>query len=268
MDWVDIAAKCNTTAGAASKRYSRMKQAFENGTATMPPVSSAKASGADGKAGVPAKRKRGAGGAENKAATEDSGDDADKEINKDVKKEVKPKPKPKPKRAPVSKKTKTVIKKEVDDGENQDLSDDMPLAEGQDGPDEQINEEPVDIEELKPKRGRVSKKANDNVDVKEKPKPKGAPVSKKTQVKKGSTHPSLTPTLLAELEATVREAHAKHYDSQFDEQLGEPSDGDEMDVNHEREYDLESLNIFSYHMTNSIGINGWLAEIHACDSGN
>jgi hypothetical protein len=31
MDWNKIAEQCNTTAGAASKRYSRMKQAFEAG---------------------------------------------------------------------------------------------------------------------------------------------------------------------------------------------------------------------------------------------
>jgi hypothetical protein len=32
-DWKDIAEKCGTTSGAASKRYSRMKQAFEAGDA-------------------------------------------------------------------------------------------------------------------------------------------------------------------------------------------------------------------------------------------
>ncbi|KAF1993008.1 hypothetical protein P154DRAFT_107178 [Amniculicola lignicola CBS 123094] len=48
-DWHDIAQKCNTTAGAASKRYSRMKQAFENG-APVPTLT-------DDTAG--AKRKRG-----------------------------------------------------------------------------------------------------------------------------------------------------------------------------------------------------------------
>ncbi|KAH8728773.1 hypothetical protein GQ44DRAFT_757182 [Phaeosphaeriaceae sp. PMI808] len=31
LDWVDIAKKCGTTSGAASKRYSRMKQAFNAG---------------------------------------------------------------------------------------------------------------------------------------------------------------------------------------------------------------------------------------------
>ncbi|KAF2645281.1 hypothetical protein P280DRAFT_475841 [Massarina eburnea CBS 473.64] len=31
LDWKDIAAKCNTTPGAAAKRYSRMKKAFEEG---------------------------------------------------------------------------------------------------------------------------------------------------------------------------------------------------------------------------------------------
>ncbi|KAL5115659.1 hypothetical protein ACEQ8H_006458 [Pleosporales sp. CAS-2024a] len=33
LNWNEIAAHCNTTAGAAAKRYSRMKQAFENGDA-------------------------------------------------------------------------------------------------------------------------------------------------------------------------------------------------------------------------------------------
>lgn len=33
MNWDEIATKCNTTSGAASKRYSRMKQAFEEGVA-------------------------------------------------------------------------------------------------------------------------------------------------------------------------------------------------------------------------------------------
>jgi hypothetical protein len=37
MDWNEIASKCGTTSGAASKRYSRMKQAFEAGAA--PPAS-------------------------------------------------------------------------------------------------------------------------------------------------------------------------------------------------------------------------------------
>ncbi|KAF1955725.1 hypothetical protein CC80DRAFT_78135 [Byssothecium circinans] len=35
-DWKDIAEQCNTTSGAASKRYSRMKQAFEKGTPATP----------------------------------------------------------------------------------------------------------------------------------------------------------------------------------------------------------------------------------------
>jgi hypothetical protein len=33
MNWNDIAEQCGTTSGAASKRYSRMKQAFEAGNA-------------------------------------------------------------------------------------------------------------------------------------------------------------------------------------------------------------------------------------------
>lgn len=39
MNWTKIAEKCNTTSGAAAKRYSRMKQAFDQGAA--PPGASA-----------------------------------------------------------------------------------------------------------------------------------------------------------------------------------------------------------------------------------
>lgn len=49
MDWAEIAKKCNTTPGAASKRYSRMKQAFENGTSA--PTTSSKSQSATGDQG-------------------------------------------------------------------------------------------------------------------------------------------------------------------------------------------------------------------------
>jgi hypothetical protein len=60
MDWKDIAEKCGTTSGAASKRYSRMKQAFENGDAApgggSNPGSPVKNTPAKGKA-TPRKKK-------------------------------------------------------------------------------------------------------------------------------------------------------------------------------------------------------------------
>jgi hypothetical protein len=42
MDWAGIAEKCGTTPGAASKRYSRMKQAFDRGDAAPTTPSKAK----------------------------------------------------------------------------------------------------------------------------------------------------------------------------------------------------------------------------------
>jgi hypothetical protein len=60
MDWKEIAEQCNTTAGAASKRYSRMKQAFETGggppgsnTASPAPKTPSKATPRKAKATTP-----------------------------------------------------------------------------------------------------------------------------------------------------------------------------------------------------------------------
>jgi hypothetical protein len=72
MNWNDIAEQCNTTAGAASKRYSRMKQAFETGggppgsnpasptpkTPSKATPGKAKATTTDGEATPTPKRKR------------------------------------------------------------------------------------------------------------------------------------------------------------------------------------------------------------------
>jgi hypothetical protein len=61
MDWNDIASKCGTTSGAASKRYSRMKQAFEAGGAPPagnPASPASKAAAVDGEATPTPKRKR------------------------------------------------------------------------------------------------------------------------------------------------------------------------------------------------------------------
>jgi len=63
MDWADIAKKCGTTPGAASKRYSRMKQAFDRGDAAPATPSKSKnasngtTSSANGTTSTP-KRKR------------------------------------------------------------------------------------------------------------------------------------------------------------------------------------------------------------------
>lgn len=55
------------TPGAASKRYYRMKQAFENGTAGPAPTPAPKGSGGEGKSGTATKRKRTDGGTKAKA---------------------------------------------------------------------------------------------------------------------------------------------------------------------------------------------------------
>lgn len=83
FDWNDIAAKCNTTAGAASKRYSRMKLAFENGAAAPPATPTKKGAdkGTDGAS--PTKRKRGAGA----TAAKKSGDDGEGDAGAKVKEE-------------------------------------------------------------------------------------------------------------------------------------------------------------------------------------
>ncbi|KAL1597952.1 hypothetical protein SLS60_008440 [Paraconiothyrium brasiliense] len=57
LDWKAIAAQCGTTTGAASKRYSRMKQAWEkDGSSDSPPATPKKAAAKTGKAATP-KRK-------------------------------------------------------------------------------------------------------------------------------------------------------------------------------------------------------------------
>lgn len=74
MNWNEIAEQCNTSAGAASKRYSRMKQAFEAGggspgsdpnsptpkTPSKATPKKAKATPIDGEATPTLKRKRAA----------------------------------------------------------------------------------------------------------------------------------------------------------------------------------------------------------------
>jgi len=93
MDWKDIAEKCGTTSGAASKRYSRMKQAFENGDAApggSNPGSPVKNTPAKGKAtprkkGTAApipKRKR---AAPKKAESEEMKDDVEAALIKKAK---------------------------------------------------------------------------------------------------------------------------------------------------------------------------------------
>ncbi|KAF2873424.1 hypothetical protein BDV95DRAFT_343450 [Massariosphaeria phaeospora] len=59
LDWTAIASKCNTTPGAASKRYSRMKQAFEKGDPTpATPTKAKNPSGDEPSTPTPSKRKR------------------------------------------------------------------------------------------------------------------------------------------------------------------------------------------------------------------
>ncbi|KAF2129474.1 hypothetical protein P153DRAFT_431425 [Dothidotthia symphoricarpi CBS 119687] len=110
LNWVDIAEECNTTPGAASKRYSRMKQVFEQGDAV--PGSPAS------RAGTPRKSRAKSG-----TATADD-DDADVST---------PKTTPKRKRAPAKKKpavaaeddesddaAEVEVKSDPDDGDDSD----------------------------------------------------------------------------------------------------------------------------------------------------
>jgi hypothetical protein len=91
MDWKVIADQCGTTAGAASKRYSRMKQAFESGAdapssnaGSPAPTTPSKATpgkktaAADGQATPTPKRKRGS--PKEKAVGEEEPQDDDEEI--------------------------------------------------------------------------------------------------------------------------------------------------------------------------------------------
>lgn len=93
LDWNAIAEKCGTTPGAASKRYSRMKQAFESGA--EPPASGGAASPGGAKTPAKATPKK----AKAAAATEGEGT-----------------PTPKRKRAPAKKKGDEV--KQEDDGDD------------------------------------------------------------------------------------------------------------------------------------------------------
>jgi len=93
FDWAEIAAKCGTTPGAASKRYSRMKQAFDAGTDVMPGSKSAspapktpskstprkKAGATDGEATPTPKRKR-ASPKKKAVAEEEAAEDDDEEM--------------------------------------------------------------------------------------------------------------------------------------------------------------------------------------------
>lgn len=106
-DWNDIAAKCNTTAGAASKRYSRMKQAFESGAAAPTPTPKASSTESKGSA----KRKRGVASTKAKTNEGTNGDVDDIENAKtsgvkeeDNVDEETGKPKPKRARATATKK--------------------------------------------------------------------------------------------------------------------------------------------------------------------
>ncbi|KAF2273584.1 uncharacterized protein EI97DRAFT_480598 [Westerdykella ornata] len=115
LDWNLIAEKCNTTPGAASKRYSRMKQAFESGTA-VPPASASATNGKSSGAAARSKRKRadakgkatGKGKDMGSADEETDNDGGNKSL--DVKKQD---DKPKPKRARTTKKAAAVKKENL-----------------------------------------------------------------------------------------------------------------------------------------------------------
>jgi hypothetical protein len=115
MNWNEIAEKCGTTSGAASKRYSRMKQAFEAGDA--PPANNpssptpktpskatqrkSKATTVDGEATPTPKRKRASTkkvGSEDETQIKSEQEVEDEDVQSPKKVRVaKPKATPKPK---------------------------------------------------------------------------------------------------------------------------------------------------------------------------
>lgn len=89
MDWADIANKCGTTPGAASKRYSRMKQAFDKGdTAPTTPskpknASNAAFGSASGSATTPKRKRAAASSPKKKAGSEKFKPDGDEDEEED-----------------------------------------------------------------------------------------------------------------------------------------------------------------------------------------
>ena len=98
MDWAGIARKCGTTPGAASKRYSRMKQAFNKGDAatTTPSKSKNDSKGAlpssEGSTPCPKRKRTSVATLKNKnaaGATPDDEEDDDESIDKKSKRNKK-----------------------------------------------------------------------------------------------------------------------------------------------------------------------------------
>ncbi|KAH9882070.1 hypothetical protein J1614_001242 [Plenodomus biglobosus] len=71
ITWADIAAKCGTTSGAASKRFSRMKQAFEK-DGGMPSTGKATSTSANANASASTRKA--------KKTTDSPGDDGDTDV--------------------------------------------------------------------------------------------------------------------------------------------------------------------------------------------
>ncbi|KAI8942676.1 hypothetical protein NX059_000726 [Plenodomus lindquistii] len=108
-NWNEIAAKCNTTSGAASKRYSRMKQAFEQ---DVPPATSSPVKNTPSKLKIPSTPKY----KKTSAGTGENGDD-DRMLT--------PTPTPKRKRAsPTKKKIAVAEEKDISEPESNDYEDD------------------------------------------------------------------------------------------------------------------------------------------------
>jgi hypothetical protein len=151
-NWIDIAAKCNTTHGAASKRYSRMKKAFEEGVAT-PTSSPVKTTPSEKKNNIlaatsdtPTKRKRrpakkASSDAVDEAKFEPEVDAEDGEVLDEV--HVKPKrarlAKPKPK---TKAKGKATIPEPMSESEIEDEDTFFDAVEEKDGKDERRSSSP------------------------------------------------------------------------------------------------------------------------------
>ncbi|KAF2855764.1 hypothetical protein T440DRAFT_535948 [Plenodomus tracheiphilus IPT5] len=138
-NWADIATKCNTTQGAASKRYSRMKQAFEQ---NAPPPTSVPRSPVKN---TPTKAKTAPSTPKNKKTAPAEEDDDNEAIA------VTPTPTPKRKRATPAKKKTAVIEEETKNKSDMNDYED-------DGQEEEVNTKRVKSVKVIPKpkvKGRV-----------------------------------------------------------------------------------------------------------------
>ncbi|KAF2121531.1 hypothetical protein BDV96DRAFT_594722 [Lophiotrema nucula] len=146
MDWNEVAEKCGTTPGAASKRWSRLKQSIENGDGPPTPAAKEKA---DGEKKSPAKERAPKKAADDKTAADGIKNEGEGEGEEE---------KPKPKKSTPKKRAPKAVKEDADpegdlDGEEKPKK---PAAKGKRGI--KASEGSDDNDEKPQKRARATKK--------------------------------------------------------------------------------------------------------------